>query len=155
MGRPCKGRYIFEEPVCQDYKIAFLTGTHWPNFKVILLEKNHRQNEDKEYADLLNRVKKGNQTSEDIKLLETRIRPVGHPDLKGAMYLSCTNIDVNIFNESGLNEINSELICKESINIHPPIKDFVPPVNSKGNIGTEHNSTPFKKVLNLKIGARV
>ena len=153
--RPCKGRYIFEEPVCQDYKIAFLTGTHWPKFKVIILEKNHRQNEDKDYADLLNRVKKGNQTNEDINLLNSRVRPVGHPDLKGAMYLSCTNIDVNIFNENGLKEINSELITIESINIHPTIKDFVPHVNSRGNIGTENNSTPFKRVLNLKRGARV
>ena len=54
--RPCRAKYIFEEPVCQDYKIAFHSGTHWNAFPVINLEENHRQNEDKDYADLLNRV---------------------------------------------------------------------------------------------------
>ena len=153
--RPCRARYIFEEPACQDYKIAFHSGTHWQRFKVIILEINHRQNEDGEYANLLNRVRVGNQTQDDIRMLETRIRTLGHPDLKGAMYLSCKNVDVNKLNERGLNEINSELIAVEAITIHPTIKNFKPPVNSKGNIGTERNSSPFKAVLNLKIGARV
>mgnify|MGYP006250202951 CR=1 FL=1 len=36
-----------------------------------------------------------------MKLLETRIRPIGHSDLKGAMYLSCKNIHVNKLNEKG------------------------------------------------------
>ena len=35
--RPCQARYIFEEPVCQDYKISFYSGTHWKNFEVINL----------------------------------------------------------------------------------------------------------------------
>ena len=153
--RPCRARYIFEEPVCQDYKIAFYSGTHWKKFKVIILEENHRQNEDRDYADLLNRVRVGKQTQDDIKLLETRIRPLGHPDLKGAMYLSCKNVDVNKLNERGLNEINAELVTVDAINIHPTIKNFQPHVNSKGNIGTERNSTPFKQELHLKIGARV
>ena len=82
----------------------------------------------------------GNQTQDDIRLLETRIRTLGHPDLKGAMYLSCKNVDVNKLNERGLNEINSELIAVEAITIHPTIKNFKPPVNSKGNIGTESNT---------------
>ena len=153
--RPCRARYIFEEPVCQDYKIAFHSETHWQRFKVIMLEENHRQNEDKVYADLLNRVRVGNQTPEDIKFLETRIRPIGHTDLEGAMYLSCKNVHVNKLNEKGLNEIASEQITINAINIHPTIKDFKAHVNSKGNVGTERNSTPFKQVLNLKKGARV
>ena len=153
--RPCRAKYIFEEPVCQDYKIAFHSGTHWNAFQVINLEENHRQNEDKDYADLLNRVRVGQQTPEDIKLLESRIRPLGHPDLKGAMYLSCTNVEVNKLNNRGLNEIDSTLETVEAINIHPTIKNFKPHINSHGNIGTERNPTPFKKNINLKIGARI
>ena len=153
--RPCRAKYIFEEPVCQDYKIAFHSGTHWNEFQVINLEENHRQNEDKDYADLLNRVRVGQQTPEDIKLLESRIRPLGHPDLKGAMYLSCTNVEVNKLNNRGLNEIDSTLETVEAINIHPTIKNFKPHINSHGNIGTERNPTPFKQTLSLKIGARI
>ena len=33
--RPCQARYIFQEPVCYDYKIAFHSGTHWQAFDVI------------------------------------------------------------------------------------------------------------------------
>ena len=153
--RPCRARYIFEEPVCQDYKISFHCGTHWNAFNVINLEENHRQNEDKDYADLLNRVRVGQQTPDDIKLLETRVRTLGHPDLKGAMYLSCTNVEVNKLNVRGLNEIDSTLETVEAINIHPTIKNFKPHINSHGNIGTERNPTPFKQTLSLKIGARI
>ena len=153
--RPCRARYIFEEPICQDYKIAFYSGTHRRKFQVINLEENHRQNKDKDYADLPNRVRVGRQTTDDIKLLETRVRPLDHPDLKGAMFLSCKNIEVNKLNERGLQEIDSELITVEAINIHPTIQNFKPNINSKGNVGTERNSTPFKQRLNLKIGARV
>ena len=61
--RPCQARYIFEEPVCQDYKIAFHSGTHWKEFEVINLVENHRQDSDREYADLLNRIRVGQQIS--------------------------------------------------------------------------------------------
>ena len=71
--RPCQAKYIFEEPVCQDYKIAFHSGTHWNSFDVINLVENHRQNSDKEYANLLNRIRIGHQTNEDLSLLETRV----------------------------------------------------------------------------------
>ena len=65
----CRARYIFEEPVCQDYKIAFYSGTHWKAFQVINLEENHRQLEDRNYADFLNRIRVGQQTQADIELL--------------------------------------------------------------------------------------
>ena len=54
-----------------------------------------------------------------------------------------------------MNEIHSELVTIEAVNIHPTIKDFKAHVNSKGNIGTERNSTPFKQILRLKRGARI
>ena len=68
--------------MCHDYKLAFHSGTQCQKFKVIILEENHRQNEDGEYSNLLNRVRVGSQTKDDIKLLETRVRPTGHPTLK-------------------------------------------------------------------------
>ena len=153
--RPIQARYIFEEPRCESYKLGYYSGTHWQSFEVINLVENHRQDQDREYAELLNRVRVGNQTSEDIKMLETRIRPLGHPDLEGAMFISCTNSEVNKFNLIGLNRLESELEVVESINIHQTIKNFKPKVNSKGNIGTEKNATPFRDKLELKVGARV
>ena len=41
--KPCKGRYIFDEPICKDYKIDYELRMHWHSFDVIILEENHRQ----------------------------------------------------------------------------------------------------------------
>ena len=153
--RPCQARYIFEEPVCQDYKISFYSGTHWKNFEVINLVENHRQDSDKEYADLLNRIRIGQQTSEDLTLLETRVRPFGSSDLDGAMYLAGKNVKVNKLNLIGLYKLETKLYIIEAINIHPTIKDYKPHINSKGNIGTEKNETPFRQTLQLRVGSRI
>ena len=104
--RPCQARYIFQEPLCEDYKLAYYSGTHWQDFEVINLEENHRQDGDKDYANLLNRIRVGQQTQEDIDILRTRVRPLGHPDLEGAMFLSCKNVEVNKLNEIGLNNLS-------------------------------------------------
>ena len=48
---------------------------------VMNLEINHRQGKDKEYADMLNRVREGRQTNEDIEKLKERIRSYDHKDL--------------------------------------------------------------------------
>ena len=139
--KPCQARYIFEEPVCQSYKIGFFSETHWQAFKVINLEENHRQDGDKDYADVLNRIRVGQQTSEDISILETRVRPLIHSDLDGAMFLACTNVRVNELNARGLNALNTEFVTVEAVNMHPTISNFKPNVNSKGNIGTERNNS--------------
>ena len=83
--RPCQGSFIFEKPTCKDYLLAHLCGKHWKAFDVITLEENHRQGEDHDYAEVLNRIRVGQQTCEDISMLETRVRPEGHPDLKGVI----------------------------------------------------------------------
>ena len=112
--RPCKGSFIFDEPKCKDYLLPYLCKTHWESFDVIILEENHRQGEDHEYKKMLNRIR------------------IGHPDLQGAMYISCTNKSVNQMNDIRLNELRSELFEIEAINIHPTIKEFKPRIEAKG-----------------------
>ena len=62
---------------------------------------------------------------------------------------------MNKFNSLALNSLHGELVTVEAVNIHPTIKDFKPNINSRGNIGTERNETPFRQTLELKVGARV
>ena len=63
----------------------------WKMLKVLNLELNHRQGNDKQYADILNRIREGKQTKDDINILEKRVRPFGHPDLKEvSLYIVCT-----------------------------------------------------------------
>ena len=80
--KPVKGRYIFEEPKSEGFKIGNVICPHWKKFNIINLEENHRQGNDKSYADLLNRIRIGNQTDDDICQLKKRLRPRGHTDLK-------------------------------------------------------------------------
>ena len=54
--QPCRAAYIFEEPKCEAYKLAYDCETHWKSFEVITLEENHRQEGDYEYANILNRL---------------------------------------------------------------------------------------------------
>ena len=96
--KPCMGRYIFEEPINPDYKIDFHLGTHWKSFEVITLEENHRQGDDMAYADMLNRFRIGQQTERDMHQLQRRVRPLGYSDLKGAVFISCKNKEVEKLN---------------------------------------------------------
>ena len=153
--QPIQARYIFQEPRCNDYKLGFHSGAYWQSFEAIILEENHRQGNDRSYADLLNRVRVGRQTDEDIKQLENRVRPKNHQDLAGVMYINCTNVEVNKINQIGLKALNSELIVNEAVHFHQTIKNFKPPINSRGNIGTERNETPFQQTLYMKVGAKV
>ena len=55
---------------------------------MVNLSENHRQGNDKEYGDWLNRMMIGEETKEDLDLLQTRIRPPYHHDLKEALYIA-------------------------------------------------------------------
>ena len=149
--RPCKGRFMFDRPKCQDFQLAFECDPLWEKFDVIFLEKNHRQESDHEYADILNRIRIGEPSEHDIKKLMDRVRPKNHPDLKGAMVITCTNEAVNTENRKCLNKVNGELIEVEAINIHPTIKNFKPAISKKGTV----KETPFLSVLQLKCSAKI
>ena len=149
--RPCKGAFIFDQPLCDDYRLPYLCNPHWDSFEVINLEENHRQGDDHSYAETLNRIRIGEQTETDMDDLRKRVRPEGHPDLAGAMYITCTNKTVMKMNNIRLNELKTELIEIEARNIHPTIKDFKLKLDEKGTVG----GTAFLQTLNLKIGARV
>ena len=115
------------------------------------LKENHRQEGDYEYADILNRIRLGKQTKEDINVLQSRVRPEGHPDLVGAKYLSCTNSSVSKHNLRLLNEVDGSLISVEAVNIHPTMKNYQPLIDKKGAV----MGTPFLQRLEIKLGARV
>ena len=48
---------------------------------MVNLTENHRQGNDKTYGDLLNRLRIGEVTKEDLASLQTRVRPKHNPDL--------------------------------------------------------------------------
>ena len=117
--KPVLGSYIFAAPNCPDYKLAYGDGSDslWRSFKVINLEENHRQGKDKDYADMLNRIRMGKHNKEDIDILKSRVRPNGHPDLKGALFISAKVKPVATFNEKEINKLPGKLYVSRATHI--------------------------------------
>ena len=147
--QPPKARYVFEQPTNKEHALAYSLRDLWKLFKVVTLEENHRQGEDKIYGDLLNRIRIGAHTEEDISLLETRIRPKSDPNLNNALHIYGTNAKVNARNNSKLEEIEGELLDIKAKNASKTVRVFK--TNNAGCI----KNTPFQDRLKLKIGAEV
>ena len=147
--QPPKARYVFQPPINKEHALAHSLRDLWKLFTVVSLEENHRQGEDKVYGDLLNRVRTGDQTSEDIALLETRVRPSIDPSLNNAIHIYGTNAKVNARNNAKLDEMEGELFTIRAKNASRTVKTF-----KTNNAGCIMN-TPFQAVLKLKINAEV
>ena len=82
--QPVNGHYVFEEPSNEEHRVSFTLRNLWHQFQVVNLEENHRQGAAKEFGDLLNRIRVGAHTKEDLEFLQTRVRSekeCGHPHL--------------------------------------------------------------------------
>ena len=151
--KPVKGRYIFDEPKSEAFKIANVVQPHWNKFKIVNLEENHRQGNDKSYADMLNRIRTGDQTDNDIGQLADRVRPMLHADLKDpdGLWLFGKNKPVDEMNAKRLSRIKSVEFLIKAKTFHNTMKKFTPPVSKTGAIC----NTPFQAELKLRIGAKV
>ena len=151
--RPVMGKFIFEAPMNPEYSTVHKLASRWEMFTSVLLEKNHRQGRDKDYADLLNRIRTGVHTEEDLDVLRTRVRPLDHKDVTGAeLYIGCVRADVGKMNDKYLRKLPGEYIRIYAVNHHPTMKNYDPKPDKKdGAIG----KTAFLAVLTLKVGAKV
>ena len=149
---PVRGRYLFEEPSQLSYQQTDAFVPLWRSFKVINLIQNHRQGADREWADILNRTRIGENTKEDIEILESRIRPSNHPDIpNNAMYVAGTREAVHKINTSRIQELDTEEATSDAINYSSAKKILNPEINDDGTI----ENTFFMNKLYVKIGARV
>ena len=148
--QPPKARYVFDEPTNKEHALSYRLRNLWRLFTVINLEENHRQGEDKVYADLLNRVRTAEQTEEDIAALQTRVFPRSDPSLDSdALHIYGTNAKVNARNDAKLSEIEGQLYIIKAKNSSRTVKTF-----KTNNAGCIMN-TPFMAVLRLKVGCEV
>ena len=145
---PVMGRFIFEEPYQEQYSNRFKIDSLWHMFQFISLSRNHRQGEDKTYGDMLNRIRVGEKTDEDITMLTAR---VGRKHPKDAIYLFGKTIDVKEHNSVKLEELPGQVETIDAINIHPFQTGYEPILGKNGQV----NNTPFQKTLHLKENARV
>ena len=151
--KPCMGRYICDEPINPDFQITHRIKSRWRMFKSLILELNHRQGEDRPYADLLNRVRVGKMTQEDLDLLETRVRSANHPDLRKAdLFIVCKRKECARINFEYLNSLGGQLIEIKARHHHPTQKKYTPWIEPKEGAVA---STAFLDELKLKLGAKV
>ena len=109
---PISGRFIFLNPRNSQFFLTSEIDPLWRKFDCLNLEINHRQGDDKDYADTLNRIRVGEENAEDIKKLKERVRHEGHEDIKkekDALYIYGTNKKVNQMNNRRLNPIQARL----------------------------------------------
>ena len=150
--KPVKGVYIWCKPKNADFFHAFSFQSHWNQFDIVSLVENHRQEGDAEFADILNRIRVGEATEEDMQVLQARVRPENHPDLLGATVIASTHRVVNKYNKICLDQINNELVEIEAINSHSNIPKYKPRIHDKrGTVGT----TAYVQNLRIKVGCRV
>ena len=148
--KPIRGDYIFEQPKYGQLKDVYEVFNLWEQFKCIVLEQNHRQGEDRIYAELLGRIRfkelEESLSEEDLALLKSRcIQPENE---ETTLQIFCKNKTVNLVNEVRLNQIHSRLYTIEAKHI-PSNRNVT--VKSAGTI----EETAFLQTLNLKVGARV
>ena len=151
--RPVMGKFIFEAPQNSLYRVTDALDPRWKMMKVMNLTKNHRQGKFHDYANLLNRVRTGSQTREDLKMLEERVRPVNHPDLKSVnLFIVCTKKVCGRINSFYLQQLEGrELVIRARHHLQTR-KKFKPYICAKE--GTVAN-TSFMDELHLKIGCKV
>ena len=152
--KPVMGNFIFEKPYQKDYDMLHRCNPRWKLFSCIILEKNHRQGKDRGYAELLNRLRIGEDTEEDIEILNSRVRNEKHVDIQNAdLFIGAKRKDCFKINQNHIfKKIDGELIKIPSINYQQNQKEFKPRVNEKDEtIG----NTKFQFKLLLKRGAKV
>ena len=150
--KPILGRYTFERPANPDFHITHLLQSRWHLLDVLNLRTNHRQGNDKTYADLLNRIRTGDQTEEDIDQLQARVRSKDHPDLTEVeLFICCTRLKVAKHNESYLKALPGETMVLNATNHLATQKQFKPTIHAEGTIG----NSSFMNKLKLKLGAKV
>ena len=143
---PVQEKQIFAEPNNKDAKIFHDATPLWEQFDVIVFNHNHRQGDGNAYSDLLNRVRIGEPSDDDLALLmkcELQEEDVSF-DTCHIMYL---NDEKNAQNKKLLDRLDTELVTMECIERPHWYK-------SKTKHGCVGN-TQFMRILELKVGARV
>ena len=151
--RPVLGAFPFEKPKNPEFNATFELQNRWDMFRVLTLEVNHRQGDDKEYADILNRIRAGKMTADDEIKLNTRVRCKGHPDLADvSLYIVPTRKACARYNQEHLDSIPTEEIILKAVHYHATQKNYKPFIEKKeGAIGT----TSFLNEIRIKLGAKV
>ena len=146
--KPILAKWIFEKPHSPTFSEYYNLNNLWSKFQIIELTKNHRQNEDGIYADILNRIRFGKQTDEDNLILLSRVTKIPPID---ATYVFGSNYLVNNHNNKMLSTTPGDEFILHAKHIHPTNINYKPKINDNGQIG----KTAFIDKLKLKLHSKI
>ena len=146
--RPVKGNWIFDPPhPLGDFVLAHAIHPLWQEFRSVELRHNHRQGKDKQFGDMLNRIRKGKQTEQDVKVLKSHITKQFPKD---AFFIYGKNKLVNNQNVKELSYLKGNLEILKAFNTCQSIKNYKPEIKN-GYVA----ETPFLDEIQIKVGARI
>ena len=114
--RPVGQRFIFLPPTD---RYAALAPSLWNNFKFMELNMIMRQREDKEFAEMLNRIRTASHTEEDLKLLRGCTYEDESTIPADTLHVFPTNAEVDEFNDKMLEELPGPLVTLTAIGKKP------------------------------------
>ena len=100
-GDELTGGYIFTKPNDDKFAVNFDLQNLWELFQSWILRHNHRQGESSEWADILNRFRKGIVNDADLKAIQRRETDDTHIDLD-SMHLFYANLELQDLNKKML-----------------------------------------------------
>ena len=116
--KPVFDNWIFENS--KDGYAALATNLWQKYFQMFELSEVMRQREDKEFAEILNRIREGNHTEADIEVLKERILNISpqHPDYPISLtHLFSTNMAVDQHNHDVFQKSSNEKVDIKAIDI--------------------------------------
>ena len=150
--RPVLGRFAWEMPAGAQFQMAHELQSVWSTFKPVLLRKNHRQNEDLRFSEVLNRIRIGEFTQEEIDYLKPRVVMRNDPKIPAdRMYIFARNIDVNEMNDQILRKMPGEEFVAEAEIYHKTNSEFEAKLMNTGYI----INTSLMKTLKFKLNSKV
>ena len=157
---PVRATPIFKKPKSGKNKIfsnmvdkdTNPIGDLWGNCEVVVLKTNFRQGEGDPWTELLNRVRIGQATAKDKKLLESR-KPskLTKEEYENATHVFFRNIDVLKHNNKMIKTLGTSLVEIEAKYEVPKGVKYEPSINDYGIVGESNLS----EIVQVKVGARV
>ena len=127
-------------------------GDLWGQCEVVVLKTNFRQGEGDPWTELLNRVRIGEATKEDVKILASRKSSLLTKDqYNEATHVFFRNIDVLKHNTKMIKTLSASLNEIEAKYEVPKGVKYSPQINDWGIVGESNLS----EIVQVKIGARV
>lgn len=143
---PVFQKFIFETPT--DI-MAALAQPLWPKFSFMELTEIMRQADDKSFSELLNRLRVGQHTAEDVRILQSRSVKEDDPLLDSMPHVYVTRAKVNDYNVQKLNNLQGEKTVLSAVDRKPSsLKNFCLADDEKYTGG-------LPKDITIAIGARV